>query len=176
MQHEGGLHAQEQGAAVGGGTLHGSGECQGLQDRWGHGRGGWPAEAVKNVPWGGKKAAECRGAPQGLGKALWVAQPVEGALGRHVWGGVLTVLLQCNQGMAPSVSTGTHRGPALEPAVCRASGVGPGWGATPPAQHGRLLISWQAPWPLFKVLQGTWVMTLRSSEPRSGVSLPGTGG
>lgn len=46
------------------------------------------------------------------------------------------------------------------------------WGQTgeqtPPAQHRRLLISWQAPWPLFEVLQGTWVMTPRSSEPRSG--------
>lgn len=46
---------------------------------------------------------------------------------------------------------------------------------TPPAQRWRFLTSWQAPWPLLKVLRGTWVMTPRSSEPRSGVSLPGTG-
>lgn len=50
VQREGGLHTQEQGATVVGGTPHGSGERQGLQDGPGHGRRGLPAEAAKNVP------------------------------------------------------------------------------------------------------------------------------
>lgn len=98
--------------------------------------------------------------PQGsqcLGKALWVAQTVEGALGRHVWGGVLTILSQCDQGIGPSEEW-THPGAA----VCRASGVGPGCGvwvcAAPPGQRGCreafVLVGWQAPLALFKGLWG----------------------
>lgn len=109
MQHEGSLHAQKEGAAIVGGTLHGRGELQGLQDQWGHGCGGLPAEVVKNVPWGGEKGGECHRAPQCLGKALWVAQPVEGALGRHVWEGSSLSCPSAIRELAPVKS-----GPTLE--------------------------------------------------------------
>ena len=84
MEREGGIDAQEQGAAVGWGALHGGGEPQGPQDGPGHGRRGLLAEAVENIScWGrGRLSASVAGAwaiPCGWlgGKGLWGCTELE---------------------------------------------------------------------------------------------------